>query len=463
MKKIIFILFIVLSLFANECNNKFFTYSNSINKQDRLTIKEFLDLLVTQKCGINIVYDDEKAKLLVNRKMPFVKIKHYSLRKILDLLLDKRGLFYTLNDDILEISYYKTKTYKLDFLTSSRSGESNLDATDSKVKNTYNFDFWNKIEKNIETILENTSNESASSLVSISDVNDSLNIKPPVIDKDAGLITVTATKKQIEKIDEYINNLINRLTKEVLIDVKIYTVELSESHQTGIDWSQLNLSLNGVSVPVNHFANQVFGKESVFNNATFNLQGFLNFLAQNGNVNSISNPKIVTLNNQKAIISVGDTINYKYASSVVNAPNAAPATEYTIGSKFVGVVLDITPQISDNGYIILSIAPRISAFKDTSQLNNPNRDMPPDTRDNTMLSIVKLKDNDTLVLGGLITNDSSLKVNGVPILKEIPLINFLFSSKEKVTNKKELVFVITPHIIDFHKKKTLRDLGFGKF
>jgi general secretion pathway protein D len=446
MKRIFFILFIVLNLFANECNNKFFTYSNSINKQERMSIKSFLNLLVTQKCGINIIYDDEQSKRIVSNKMPFIKIKHYTLKQILDLLLSK-NLFYTLNNNVLEISYYKTKTYKLDFLTSSRSGESNLDATDSKVKNTYTFDFWDKIENNIKTILKNTSND----------------FKPPVIDKSAGLITVTGTKKQIEQIDRYINDLIKRLTKEVLIDVKIYTVELSESHKTGIDWTKLNLSLNSSSVSVNQVGHKIFGKESVFNSANFNMQGFLNFLATNGNVNSLSNPKIVTLNNQKAIISVGDTVYYKYASSVVSDQAGNPNTQYTIGSKFVGVVLDITPQINDNGDIILSIAPRISSFKNPNQLNNPTRDMPPDTRDNTMLSIVKLKDNDTLVLGGLITNDTSLNVNGVPVLKEIPLIKYLFSSREKVTNKKELVFVITPHIINFHRKKTLKDLGFGRF
>jgi general secretion pathway protein D len=446
MKRIFFMLFIVLNLFANECNNKFFTYSNSINKQERMSIKSFLNLLVTQKCGINIIYDDEQSKRIVSNKMPFIKIKHYTLKQILDLLLSK-NLFYTLNNNVLEISYYKTKTYKLDFLTSSRSGESNLDATDSKVKNTYTFDFWDKIENNIKTILKNTSND----------------FKPPVIDKSAGLITVTGTKKQIEQIDRYINDLIKRLTKEVLIDVKIYTVELSESHKTGIDWTKLNLSLNSSSVPVNQVGHKIFGKESVFNSANFNMQGFLNFLATNGNVNSLSNPKIVTLNNQKAIISVGDTVYYKYASSVVSDQAGNPNTQYTIGSKFVGVVLDITPQINDNGDIILSIAPRISSFKNPNQLNNPTRDMPPDTRDNTMLSIVKLKDNDTLVLGGLITNDTSLNVNGVPVLKEIPLIKYLFSSREKVTNKKELVFVITPHIINFHRKKTLKDLGFGRF
>jgi len=457
MKKLVLILFIALSLFAN-CENKLFTYSNSINKSDRLTIQEFLNLLVTQKCNINIVYDDKESQNLVKEKMPFLRVKNYTLNQVLDLILSKRGLFYSLNDDTLEISYYKTKTYKLDFISSNRVGESNLDATDSKVKNEYTFDFWDKVQDNIETILKNTSDK----------------YKPPIIDKTVGLITVTGTKKQIDAVDKYVNTMLNRLTKEVLIDVKIYTVELSESHKTGIDWSKLSFSIGYTkdtedpSKIVENYestlirSRNIIGSQSIFSNAVFNVSGLLNFLAQNGNVNSLSNPKIVTLNNQKAIISVGDTINYKYASKVVTDDNGNPNTEYTIDSKFVGVVLDITPQISDNGDIILSIAPRISAFKDPTQLTNNLRDMPPDTKDNTMLSVVKIKDNQTLVLGGLITNDKNLKVNGVPILKEIPLIKYLFSSKEEITSKKELVFVISPHIINLKKKKTLRDLGFGK-
>ena len=231
---------------------------------------------------------------------------------------------------------------------------------------------------------------------------------------------------------------------------------------------RLSFSLPSKNVeikPLKHYSlGEYFGGSySIFSGTTFNIAGFLNFLAQNGNVNAISNPKIVTLNNQKAIISVGDTIYYKYASSVTTDQSGNPVTQYTIENKFVGVVLDITPQISDNGEIILSINPKISAFKDPNQLLNPSRDMPPDTEDNTIFSVVKLKDNDTLVLGGLIRNKKSLHVDGVPILKEIPLIKYLFSSKEKITNKKELVFVITPHIIDFKNKKTLKDLGFGEF
>jgi len=443
MKKIIVFIMSAMILLAN-CENKVFSYSNSLNSSERLSIKQFLNLLVTQKCNINIVYKDEDALNMVKGKMPFVRVKNYTLTQILDLILSKRGLFYHLNNDTLEVSFYKTKTYKLDFISSNRVGESNLDATDSKVKNEYTFDFWDKVQDNIETILKNTSKT----------------YKPPVIDKTVGLITVTGTKKQIDAIDRYVNTMLSRLTKEVLIDVKIYSVELSQSHKTGIDWSKLSIELNKQYVPLK--GTYIGGSQSVFSDATFSVSGLLDFLSKSGNVNSLSNPKVVTLNNQKAIISVGDTINYKYASKVTTDDNGNPHTEYTIESKFVGVVLDITPQISDNGDIILSIAPRISAFKDATQLTNESRDMPPDTKDNTMLSVVKLKDNQTLVLGGLITNDKNFKVNGVPILKEIPLVKYLFSSRDEVTSRKELVFVITPHIINLNKKKTLRDLGFGE-
>ena len=447
MKKLFLLILISIFLSAN-CENKLFSYSNSLNINERMSIKEFLNLLLTQNCNINIVYEDTKAKEYVENKMPFVRIKDYTIKEILDLIVGKE-LFYNLKGDVLEISYYKTKNYKIDFISSNREGESNLESTNNKVKNKYTFDFWDKVEKNIENILKNISTK----------------YKPPIIDKTIGIVTVTGTKKQLQAVDKYIKTLMDRLTKQVLIDVKIYTVELSKSNQTGINWSKLSLSLPNKEVEIKPYNlyEYIGGSYSIFSGTTFNIGGFLNFLAKNGNVNAISNPKIVTLNNQKAIISVGDTIYYKYISEVTIDENGNQVPKYKIESKFVGVILDITPQISDNGKIILSINPRINDFKDENQLLNPNRDMPPDTKDNTIFSVVKLKDNDTLVLGGLITSDKNLKLNGVPILKEIPLIKYLFSSKEEITNKKELVFVITPHIIDFKNKKTLKDLGFGKF
>jgi general secretion pathway protein D len=439
MKKIILIIFVITSIFANSCNKKLFT----IHLKNSVKFSEILSD-VSNECNLNIVIKDKKSASIINSDINFVNVENVTLKELLDTLFDIKNLFYKIENNKLYIFYYKTKTFKLDFVPNSITGTSNVDTDDNSVKTDYSFDFWQNLENNLVKILSNIDN----------------NYKRPVIDKNSGLITVTANKIQMEKIKEYLNDLSDRLHKEVLIDVKIYSVELSKSHQTGIDWSQFSLQMNAQNIPLR--ARYLGGKQSVFNAANFTLSGFLNFLSQNGNVNSISNPKIVTLNNQKALIRVGDTIYYKYANEVTVDSNGNPTSSYAIDSTFVGVVLDITPQISDNNTIILSISPRISSFKDMTQLNDQNREMPPDTKENSLISVVRMKNNQTLVLGGLITNDKALNVNGVPVLKEIPIVKYLFSSKDEVTSRKELVFVITPHVINLDKKKTLKDYGYHK-
>ena len=446
MKKIMAVFLIFISfVFAQNCDKKLFTLK--INTPIKL--QNILNDLASE-CNLNIITTDKYASKALNSNISYINIVNDPLRNLLNIIFSSKNLFYILNKNILYVSYFKTKTFKINYIPSSVSGdttygnEGNNTNGGNNLQTNYSFNFWSVLKNNLENILKNTSNF----------------YKPPIIDKNAGLVTITGTKNQLREVQSYLKILNNRLGKEVLIDVHIYSVELSSSHKTGIDWSQLSLALPNVSAPLR--AKRIFGDESIFNSATFNTSAFLNFLAQNGNVNSISNPKIVTLNSQKAIISIGDTIYYKYASNITSDNNGNPTTSYTISSKFVGVVLDLTPQISDNGNIILSINPKISSFKDINQLQNSNRDMPPDTKDDTLMSVVKLKNNETLVLGGLITNDSQLEVNGIPVLKEIPLIKYLFSSRDKVTSKKELVFVITPHIINLNDKKTLKDYGFSK-
>jgi general secretion pathway protein D len=440
MKKIFILIIFITSIFAADCNKKLF----SLHIANPIALKMILSDLVNE-CKLNIILKDQKAKELINQSIEFINVENVSFNELLNTIFTQANLFYEIKHKTIIVSYNKTKTFRLDFIPNSISGNTNIDSTDNAntVKTDYKFDFWENLKNNIVQILKNTDT----------------NYKEPIIDKNSGLVTVTGNKYQLEEISKYLNDLNSRLHKEVLIDVKIYSVTLSKSHKTGIDWSQLSLSLDK-SVPIT--ASNIIGSNAVFKEATFNVSGLLNFLAQNGNVNSISNPKIVTLNNQKALIKVGDTIYYKYVSQITIDNNGNPTTEYTIDNKFVGALLDITPQISDNNEIILSINPRISAFKDATQLTNTNRDMPPDTQDNTMISVVKLKNNDTLVLGGLITDDKNLKVNGIPVLKEIPIIKHLFSSREEITTKKELVFVITPHIIDLNRKKTLKDYGYKK-
>jgi general secretion pathway protein D len=369
-------------------------------------------------------------------------------------LISSNNLFYQIKGDNLEISYVKTKTFNIDYIPSTRVGTATFKASSSgetgdtnSVDSKYEFNFWDTLSINLNEILNTV---------------DTYQAKAPLIDKNAGLVTITATKRQLDRIQKYINKLNERLHKQIIIDVKIYSVDLSTSNQTGINWGDLNFGIGAPGAPVTTPVNlkNIVGSQSIFSNAVFSVSGLLNFLATQGNVNSISNPKIATINNQKAIISVGDTINYRYPTKVVIDQNGNPQTEYAVESKFVGILLDITPEISENNVIILRINPTISAFRDVTQLTNPNRQLAPDTTDNKLSTVVRIKDGQTLILGGLITNRNVFNDNGVPVLREIPIIKYLFSSKSSISNKRELVFVVTPHIVDLNKKRTIQDLGF---
>jgi general secretion pathway protein D len=464
MKKYFVLIILLTSIgWAKICNSKLFTFS--VPDDEKVSLISILKEVSVNSCHINIVYDDLMTKSKLEKiKIGGISVKNYSFLQILNLLVANNNFFYTIKNNILHISYIKTKTFNVDYIPSTRSGSSNFAASSSgssdsssssgssglsdtnSVNSEYKFDFWSNLAGNLNNILNSDSEYKA---------------PLPIIDKNAGLVTVTATKKQLSKIENYINQLNARLHKQIMIDVRIYEVHLSKSHKTGIDWSNLSISLSPQSTPL-HAAN-IFGSSSIFSKSVFNAAGLLSFLATQGNVNSVSNPKIVALNNQKAIISVGDTINYNAltkASYTDKNGNTQPA-EYSNKSEFIGILLDITPEISEYADIILRINPTVSSFRDETQLNNPNRkDLPPDTSENKLSTVVRIKDGDTLVLGGLITNQNSFKENGVPILKEIPVVKYLFSSKAKVSDKVELVFVVTPHIVREKKKITIKDLGF---
>jgi len=231
MKKSLFLIIFIISLvWAGDCERKLF----SLHIVNPIPLKTILSDLVNE-CKINIVLRDNDAKKLINRKIEFVNVQNVNFKELLNTLFEHANLFYEIKDNTVTVSYYKTKTFRVDFIPNSISGIMNIDSTDNTVKTDYKFDFWDNLKNNIVQILKNT---------------DSI-YKDPIIDKNSGLVTVTGNKNQIDEVGKYINDLNTRLHKEVLIDVKIYSVTLSNSHKTGIDWSQLSFSLKDRSVPLN--------------------------------------------------------------------------------------------------------------------------------------------------------------------------------------------------------------------
>jgi len=135
----------------------------------------------------------------------------------------------------------------------------------------------------------------------------------------------------------------------------------------------------------------------------------------------------------------------------------------TIDSVFAGILLDITPEISDEGSITLKINPSISDTIDTvSRDNSGARNIPPDLSRKQISSVVTLQDGQHVILGGLISSKTGTKVSRVPLLGDLPLLEHLFKREVRVDTVDELVLIITPHIIKRDSELSLETLGYKK-
>jgi general secretion pathway protein D len=189
------------------------------------------------------------------------------------------------------------------------------------------------------------------------------------------------------------------------------------------------------------------------------------FLATQGDVKAISSPRVMTLNNQPALISVGKELFYKIkSSSTASGGGGAVAAEGEyVDSVFAGILLDITPEIDTNGMITLKINPSISdTINDVANTNGTARDIPPDLIRRQIASVIKVRNGDHAILGGLIFSRTGTKANKVPLLGDLPLFEYAFKHEEKIDTVEELVIIVTPHIVKNSKSVSLRDLGYTK-
>ena len=457
---------------SKSCEYRAFTIKtdNSVSNIDLLS-------QIADSCNFTIVIKDDIAKKILQKNLDGVNIKNLSLNELFELLIRENDLYFTFDKDFLVISALKTKIFNLDYITSVRNGTSILNASvdatptaeggkrsvnnDNSIKSNDSFDFWSKISSELTSVL-NTA-------------QDKYKADKPIINPNAGIITITATRKQLDRVENYIEVLRKRLHKQVLINVSILSVDLENKSNKGIDWSQFNLSLganadynvNGVGTsPLNsiNYANTY----TVISQNLFSMSGLIDFLATKGDTKVVSSPKVLTLNNQQALITVGDNINYRVPQDTTNnaSSSTVTTTTYKNYSIFIGVLLNITPEISNNNEIILRINPSVSNFKYTADDGKQTapREIAPDTSEKKLSTVVRVKDGSTIILGGLITNSKGKADSSVPLLGNIPLLGNAFRHTGDSLTSQELIFVITPKIIGDRgtTKTSLRELGFSK-
>ncbi|WP_101758877.1 pilus (MSHA type) biogenesis protein MshL [Oceanicoccus sp. KOV_DT_Chl] len=279
-----------------------------------------------------------------------------------------------------------------------------------------------------------------------------------VVTPQAGIIVVRAMSEEIETARDFLRRAELIMRRQVVLEAKILEVQLSDSYQTGIDWTAVG-DLNGNnfsfglagSSPVNPSGNGgVFS--GVFQADDFT--GMIEMLETQGSVQVLSSPRISTVNNQKAVIKVGQDEFFVTEISNTTTTGTGSTTntpEVELTPFFSGIALDVLPQISANDEIILHIHPAISEVEDQKKLitlGDQLVELPlalSTIRETD--SVVYARSGQVVVLGGLMQTKSVDNNSGTPMLGNMPMIGHLFSQQRNVSVKSELVILLRPIIM----------------
>lgn len=364
-------------------------------------------------------------------------------------------------------------------VNSAMSGGSADSISGTKIYSVDEFDFWGRVEQEVFEIAfrpgdayqpkrnSSTSNAGGGEGGNANNANEDIGDGQSVIvNKAAGLITVTGTIKQLERVRKYLKELEEQMQNQVLIDVTILTVTHNNGNTVGVDWNQLYNA--GNFVMPNQTQNDTEGNPVLelsgyrLFSAGFSLNRIIEFLTSYGTVRSISNPKVLTLSNQPALISVGSILRYSQSSTYLTATSGTSSTTSNedYPSIFAGVLLDVTPSIQGE-YIMLKINPSITSTKDSTVANQATAlSEPPNLNASQLSSLVRAKDGDKIIIGGLIGKSATNTKSRVPLLGYIPIVKYLFSYDSMVEETSEMVIVITPHIVKNNDNPSLQDLGY---
>jgi general secretion pathway protein D len=446
LQKAIFILIFQLLLLAQSCEDRSFNISSSQLAKSSSLIRYF-----AKECGFSITFSNTITQKEFQKIKLSYPLQNKSLKEVFDNILSSNGFEYIYNQNNLNISKISTATLSLEYPSVIRNGnstttislyDSNPQENKSKsninsgaqIKTNNKFDFWASILSEIDTIQNRP--------------EDDFHAPMPLINKYAGLVTITGTKSQISRVKDYIQNIKQKLSRQVLLDISILNVTFSENNSTGIDWSYLQNPLS-LSANIGYNKNIASSNGGSFQklSANFDMKNILNFLNTYGDVKTVSNPKIRTLHNQSALISIGEQLYYKRQSStIINADKVTTTQNEIIESTFSGILIDIVPTITEDNGVILKINPSISSLKDERLNANRSKDIPPDIIKKQISTVVKLKNREKIIIGGLIDTKNKQKKSYIPILGQIPLLGSLFSYTQNIKETNELVIIITPYM-----------------
>ncbi len=419
------------------------------------------------------------------------------LYEAIDNLLRQVDYFHEMHGNTIVVKYKETRRFhiampftKHNYSTGTGGNVLGGDETSANIEGTIQlkssdneFDIWKNIQANMDAIL-NTWNTTASTSQpttteqtqpTATDSQEPQTTDTPVatrqistggsmyiIDKPIGMITVTAPRPLLDRLEQYFTVLKSELYKQVVIEAKIIEVQLSNSSSIGINWSSVldNFAVTGTiefagdSGEIYPTGDRFVSKVSL-DTADFSL--FLNALQEQGDTKVLSNPKISVMNGQPALITVGE--NTTYVDSIESDVDSdTGVTTYTVETERIlsGVGLALTATVLNNDSIIMNLVPVTSELQEPIEYLDIGSDGAqvglPVVTVREMSTTVRMKDGEMLVIGGLISNSDDTSGEFAPVVGDIPVIRYLFGYEEKTSSKRELIILLKARITNWSEK-----------
>jgi MSHA biogenesis protein MshL len=333
------------------------------------------------------------------------------------------------------------------------------------VRTTSDADFWHEVQQTLVALIGSEDRRSV------------------VLSPAAGVIVVRATPAELRQVGAYLEAMQLSIERQVMIEAKIIEVELNQDAQAGVNWAAFGNSLfggnnravigvggAGVTLGVNGALSDANNTATPGSSVTVGASGkgfyglayqspnfaaLLNFLQTQGKAQVLSSPRIATLNNQKAVLKVGSDELYVTGISTTTTSSGTGSTSsptVILQPFFSGIALDVTPQIDDDGHVILHVHPSVSTVTertkniDLGSLGAYRLPLAASTV-NESDSIVRVGDGQIVAIGGLMQQSTHDDRNGVAGLSEVPVIGALFRQRSTTNGKHELVILMRPTVI----------------
>ncbi|WP_338054587.1 pilus (MSHA type) biogenesis protein MshL [Teredinibacter turnerae] len=441
--------------------------------------------------GVNVVAHPEISGSIT------LELKDVSVREVLNVTRDVYGYEYKFQDGIYTVYSRKLRTqvFPINYLDIQRAGVTETSVAIGRIesgsrRNNNSNNASNNASNNSSNNSdgkngagENENNSSATKFVpgtrlrtlsrtdfwrSVQDtisaiVGGDADGRMVMVNPQAGMVVVKAMPNELSAVRDFLERSELSVRRQVVLETKIIEVQLNDGYEAGVNWGAITGALgiasdsslvmtndDGVTSKVRTTQNLLSGVLNVTR-----IEDLLNLLETQGNVQVLSSPRISTVNNQKAIIRVGT--DEFFVTGITNnttttASNIQNSPEVLLDSFFSGIALDVTPQIAEDGDVIIHVHPLVSKVQDQLKdisIGDLDYSLPLALRDvRESDSIVRASNGQVVVLGGLMQETTSDVATKRPFLGDIPGVNVLFKGRAKRKVKTELVILMRPIVVD---------------